>query len=92
MLGNKEAVTRIVLHGLMGELDGKTYAGLMLPMKGNDDQWLAEVLTYIRTAFGNNASAITKDDVATIENVYCLDDKDIKPMPVIKNSNTLLMW
>ena len=66
MLGNKEAVTRIVLHGLMGELDGKTYAGLMLPMKGNDDQWLAEVLTYIRTAFGNNASAITKDDVAKI--------------------------
>jgi mono/diheme cytochrome c family protein len=66
VLGNHEAVTRIVLHGLMGELDGKTYAGLMLPMKGNDDQWIAEVLTYIRTAFGNSASAITKDDVAAI--------------------------
>jgi mono/diheme cytochrome c family protein len=66
VLGNHDAVTRIVLHGLMGELDGKTYAGLMLPMKGNDDQWIAEVLTYIRTAFGNSASAITKDDVAKI--------------------------
>ncbi|MBA3700103.1 MAG: ThuA domain-containing protein [Planctomycetes bacterium] len=66
VLGNKEAVTRIVLHGLMGELDGKTYAGLMLPMKGNDDQWLAEVLTYVRTAFGNSASSITKDEVAKI--------------------------
>lgn len=64
--GNKEAVTRIVLHGLMGELDGKTYAGLMLPMKANDDQWLAEVLTYIRTAFGNSGSSITKDEVARI--------------------------
>jgi hypothetical protein len=64
--GNKEAVTRIVLHGLMGELDGQTYAGLMLPMKANDDQWVAEVLTYIRTAFGNSGSAITKDDVARI--------------------------
>jgi len=66
VLGNKEAVTRIVLHGLMGELDGKTYAGLMLPMKGNDDQWLAEVLTYVRTAFGNSASSITKGEVAKI--------------------------
>jgi hypothetical protein len=66
VLGNKEAVTRIVLHGLMGELDGKTYAGLMLPMKGNDDEWLAEVLTYVRTAWGNNGSTITKDDVAAI--------------------------
>jgi mono/diheme cytochrome c family protein len=66
VLGNKDAVTRIVLHGLMGELDGQTYSGLMLPMKANDDQWIAEVLTYIRTAFGNSASAITKEDVAKI--------------------------
>jgi mono/diheme cytochrome c family protein len=66
VLGNKEAITRIVLHGLMGELDGKTYAGLMLPMKGNDDQWLAEVLTYVRTAWGNTGSTITKEDVAAI--------------------------
>jgi mono/diheme cytochrome c family protein len=64
VLGNKEAMTRIVLHGLMGELDGKTYAGLMLPMKANDDQWIAEVLTYVRTAFGNSASVISKNDVA----------------------------
>jgi mono/diheme cytochrome c family protein len=66
VLGNKEAVTRIVLDGLLGELDGKTYAGFMLPMKANDDQWLAEVLTYIRTSFGNSASAITKEDVARV--------------------------
>lgn len=68
VLGNKDGVTRIVLHGLMGDLDGKTYAGLMLPMKANDDQWIAEVLTYVRTAFGNNASSITKDEVAKIRN------------------------
>lgn len=66
VLGNKEAVTRIVLDGLLGELDGKTYTGFMLPMKANDDQWIAEVLTYIRTSFGNSASAITKDDVARV--------------------------
>ncbi|HEX3134643.1 MAG TPA: discoidin domain-containing protein [Planctomycetota bacterium] len=66
VLGNKEAVIRIVLDGLLGELDGKSYAGFMLPMKGNDDQWLAEVLTYVRTSFGNSASSITKDDVARV--------------------------
>jgi mono/diheme cytochrome c family protein len=66
VLGNKEALTRIVLHGLTGEIDGQNYSGLMLPMKGNDDQWVAEVLTYIRTAFGNSASSITREDVAAI--------------------------
>jgi mono/diheme cytochrome c family protein len=66
VLGNKEAMTRIVLHGLLGEIDGKAYSGLMLPMKGNDDQWIAEVMTYVRTAWGNNGSTITKEDVAAI--------------------------
>ncbi len=66
VLGTKEAVTRIVLHGLSGDLDGKAYTGFMLPMKANDDQWIAEVLTYVRTAFGNSASAITAAEVAAI--------------------------
>ena len=72
VLGTKEAVTRIVLHGLMGDLDGKAYTGFMLPMKGNDDQWVAEVLTYVRTAFGNTASAVTAVEVAAIR----ADSKD----------------
>jgi putative membrane-bound dehydrogenase-like protein len=66
VLGSKECITRIVLHGLQGEVDGKTFAGFMLPMKANDDQWIAEVITYVRTSFGNAAGAVTKDDVARI--------------------------
>jgi mono/diheme cytochrome c family protein len=66
VLGGADGVTRIVLDGLTGELDGKTYAGLMVPMKANDDQWLAEVLTYVRTSFGNGASAISPEEVKAI--------------------------
>ncbi|WP_075088805.1 c-type cytochrome [Verrucomicrobium spinosum] len=57
--GSPDALVRILLHGLMGEVDGKTYPGAMVPMKANDDQWVAEVLTYIRNNFGNNAPTIT---------------------------------
>ncbi|MBA3936563.1 MAG: ThuA domain-containing protein [Planctomycetes bacterium] len=64
--GSADAVTRIVLDGLTGEIDGKTYVGLMVPMKANDDQWLAEVLTYVRSSFGNSAPAITAEDVKRI--------------------------
>jgi mono/diheme cytochrome c family protein len=66
VVGSPDALVRIVLHGLMGEIDGKTYAGAMVPMKANDDQWVAEVLTFIRNSFGNSAPAIIPAEVATI--------------------------
>lgn len=64
--GSPDAAVRIVLHGLIGEVDGKTYAGAMVPMKANDDQWVAEVLTFIRNSFGNSAPAIIPAEVAAI--------------------------
>lgn len=66
VLGSPEALTRIVLNGLVGEVDGKTYPGLMVPQKANDDQWIAEVVTYIRNSFGNSAPTITPKEVAAI--------------------------
>jgi len=66
VLGSPEALVRIVLNGLVGDVDGKTYPGLMVPQKANDDQWLAEVLTYVRNSFGNSAPTITPQEVATI--------------------------
>ncbi|RBP43610.1 mono/diheme cytochrome c family protein [Roseimicrobium gellanilyticum] len=66
VVGSPDALVRIVLHGLMGEVDGKTYPGAMVPMKANDDQWVAEVVTYIRNSFGNNAPTITPAEVKTI--------------------------
>ena len=59
VLGSPEALVRIVLHGLTGDVDGKAYPGLMVPKKANDDHWIAEVLTYVRNSFGNSAPTIT---------------------------------
>ena len=66
--GPKEALVRILMHGLMGPLDGKTYqAGLMAPLghEQNDD-WCAAVLTYIRQEWTNDASVIRPAEVAAI--------------------------
>ncbi len=68
--GHKERLVRIVLNGLMGPVDGKTFAGgLMLPMKANDDRWIADVVTYIRNDFGNSAGLVEAADVKRIRDV-----------------------
>ncbi len=64
--GHKDRLLRIVLKGLIGPVDGKTYTGLMLPMQANDDKWVADVSTYIRNNFGNDGSLISSDDVKRI--------------------------
>ena len=65
--GHKERLTRVLLNGLLGPIDGKTYAGgLMLPMRRNSDRWIADVATYIRNSFGNAASLIDDVDVEQI--------------------------
>lgn len=63
--GHRERLTRILLNGLIGPVDNKTYAGgLMLPMGANTDQWIADVATYIRNTWGNRAPLIEASDVA----------------------------
>ena len=68
--GPKGSSINIVMHGLMGKVDGKEYpGGLMIPMGSNGDEWIAAVLSYIRLNFGNNASVISKSDVTKIRQV-----------------------
>ena len=67
VVGHKERLTRIMLHGLMGKIDDKTYAaGLMLPMGSNTDQWIGDVSTFIRNNWGNKGSLVEPSDVARI--------------------------
>ena len=61
-----ESATRILINGLVGEVDGKSYPGMMVSMGTNDDQWIADVLTYIRNSFGNTAPMISPELVASI--------------------------
>jgi glucose/arabinose dehydrogenase/mono/diheme cytochrome c family protein len=72
LAGNKDVnadpdkLIRILLYGLTGPIDGKTYANTMPPLGGNDDNYIASAISYIRSDFGNKAHTITPDDVKKI--------------------------
>jgi glucose/arabinose dehydrogenase/cytochrome c5 len=51
-LRNKDALVRILLNGLTGPVDGKTYPENMTAMGMNDDEWIASVLSYLRYDIG----------------------------------------
>ena len=62
--GFPDRIINIVLKGLEGPLDGKTYTAQMVPMESNNDEWIAAVTSFIRTHFGNHAGMISPADVA----------------------------
>ncbi len=64
MLGHRDASIYVLLHGLTGDIDGKKYEGIMIPMAANDDRWIASVLSYVRNSFGNRAGFVAPEDVA----------------------------
>jgi len=63
---HKDYVIRTVLHGLTGPVDGSTYSNVMIPMNGNDDEWIASIASFIRNNFGNQASFVSAADVARV--------------------------
>ena len=71
VLGSKERLTRIALHGLQGpiEIEGKTW-NLIMPGHAINpaftDERVGQVLTYIRNEWGNEASAVTEEEVAAV--------------------------
>lgn len=76
VLHEEEELILIVLHGLRGpiEVDGQTYDALM-PRTGHrfDDEEIAEILTYVRTSWGNDAEPVTADEVARVRQAYPRD-------------------
>jgi glucose/arabinose dehydrogenase/mono/diheme cytochrome c family protein len=51
-MGKKDALMKILLHGLTGPVNGKTYRENMMPMGMNDDKWIASVLSFLRYDIG----------------------------------------
>ena len=67
ILGHRDYMIKVLLHGLTGELDGKLYpGGVMAPMGTNTDEWIADVASFVRRSFGNAASFITPQHVAEV--------------------------
>ncbi len=70
VLGDKNNLIGIVLHGMNGvlEVNGESYNGVRPSFNflGNED--LSLILSYIRQHFGNNASQVSKDDIQSVRN------------------------
>jgi mono/diheme cytochrome c family protein len=64
--GYRDGIIDVVLKGLSGPVDGKTYTAQMIPMESNDDAWVAAIISYIRNNFNNHSTFITSNDVARV--------------------------
>ena len=65
VLGPKNRLITQVLEGSHGkvEIDGETFHNTMPPMGHLTDQQIADVITYVRKSFGNNASVVAPAEV-----------------------------
>lgn len=66
--GDKERLIGVVLNGLSDpiEINGETFQNAMAPHNFLSDEQIANVLTYIRGSFGNEASEVTAAEVAAV--------------------------
>ena len=66
--GDKDHLIHILLEGLSGEVvvNGTTFNSIMPSQSYLTDQQIADVLTYVRSDFGNTSGAVTPDEVTSI--------------------------
>lgn len=74
--GDPEQLIKILLHGLSGPVDGKTYADAMPALGSNDDEYIAAVISYIRNDMGNKASIVRPADVKKVRDNHKGRDKN----------------
>jgi mono/diheme cytochrome c family protein len=63
--GHRDYVVKVLLNGLTGPLNDKTYTQVMVPM-GQKDDWIAAIASYVRNSFGNTGSTVSVADVARV--------------------------
>jgi len=68
--GDKDRLIKVILNGMQEpiEINGETYQNVMASHAFLSDQQIADVLSYIRNNFGNEASEVTAGEVATVRN------------------------
>ncbi len=64
--GPAEGPLLVLLNGLTGDIDGKKYEGIMIPMADNSDQWISNVLSYVRNSFGNHEAFVDPSLVSAL--------------------------
>ena len=78
LLADKERSIRIVLQGIGGPIvvNGVEYQGVMPAPAPMDDQQVADVLTYVRSAWGNRGDAVTPAEVKQVRAALAATDAD----------------
>ncbi|HWZ35831.1 MAG TPA: c-type cytochrome, partial [Mucilaginibacter sp.] len=90
LAGNKDVNTnspdriiRILLYGLQGPIRGTTYNDAMPAMGSNTNEYIASVLSYIRSDFGNKGNVVLPADVQKVRDAtagrtksYTMDELD----------------
>ena len=68
--GEKERIIRVVLNGLSGEIqvNGQPYNQVMPAHNFLSDAQIAATLTYVRQSFGNQADAVSTEEVSKLRN------------------------
>ncbi|QQL51128.1 c-type cytochrome [Mucilaginibacter ginkgonis] len=65
--GDKSRIIKVVLNGLSAtEIDDETYNNVMASFDFLSDRDIANVLTYVRSSFGNKASAVLPEEVSKL--------------------------
>src|SRR5205823_5800863 len=65
--GHADYVSNVLLHGLTGPIDGKTYVGqIMVSQAQQPDEWIAAVASYVRNAFTNSAGFVSPSQIAAV--------------------------
>lgn len=77
--GDPTQLLPILLHGLTGPIDGKTYqAGFMAPAAAlgvTRDDRLSELITYLRFVHGDGASSVSQDEVKKAKSFHAKRSK-----------------
>lgn len=68
VLKDKQQLIALTLNGLQGQIEvqGETYHGVMPPHNFLPDEDIAEILTYIRQSWGNDATEVTEEEVSSL--------------------------
>ena len=85
--GDKERLIKVVLNGMEGSLEvgGEVFNGVMPQHSFLKDEEISQVLTYIRTNFGNDASGISIEEIEEIRREQAENDTPIEPIKSVTN-------
>lgn len=82
--GDKERLIKIILNGMEGSLviRDEVYNGVMPQHSFLSDKEIAEVLTFVRSSFKNDASAVSEVEVEKVRTTQAASGEKIGPIKV----------